>query len=266
MTLTCPPVGDLNQPQILVSAKSRLRLGQISNDPAGLSGRIITNGHPQEVWADFKTGVLPVPAAPTPGWGTYTWQVVNAQPRCHPPMQVRFQSRGPIVDKWYSFFARDFVYQIAGVLQSSPDKEVAAHRLDVTRVTQEVRFRLRPFHPGSKEFTVFDEIAVFDIFLRLLKDHEARDLTISVMIAGVSVAVGYLDLEQPPVATNGANSSKIEHLGPGMDGRRLLLSISPQSNPALDYKLSELRANINITSVERGELNITAVGKQYSLV
>ncbi|KAL8653597.1 MAG: hypothetical protein Q9226_003791 [Calogaya cf. arnoldii] len=201
---------------------SRLRLGQISCGPAGLPGRIITTGHAKEAWAEIKTVVLSVPAAPTPGWGKYTWQVTDAQIRGRPPMQVRLQSRGPIVDKRYSFLTREFVYQIARALQSSLDKEVAAHRLDVTRATQEIRFRLRPFHPGSKELTVFDEIAVFDIFLRLLKDHGSRDLTISVMINGVNVAVGYLDLEEPPVATKGGNSSKIEQLvpGPEMNGSR----------------------------------------------
>ncbi|KAL8756894.1 MAG: hypothetical protein Q9199_002621 [Rusavskia elegans] len=255
LTVTCPNVGDGNQPRILASAMLALGFGQINNGPAALSGRIITNGHPEELWAEFKTVVYPVPAAPTPGWGKNTWQVTKATLRGHPPIQVRFQMRGPVVDKWYSYFTRTFLYQLGRGLSRRPDQDMTAPRIDIIAAPQNIRFRLRPFHPGSLEFTVFDEIAVLDLFLRLLLENEARDMTISIMVNMVNVAVGYLDLEQPPMATNEGNSSEIGKSipAPTMNGTSLSLPILPQSDPALARNLFEVAASINITAVEKGQ-------------
>ncbi|KAI4249861.1 MAG: hypothetical protein L6R42_008886 [Xanthoria sp. 1 TBL-2021] len=169
-------------------------------------------------------------------------------------MQVRFQTRGPVVDKWYSYFTRLFLSQLGRGLLRRPDQDMTAPRIDLLGAPQNIRFRLRPFYPGSKEFTVFDEIAVLDLFLRLLRENEARDMTLSIMVDGVNVAVGYLDLEQPPMATNEGNSSEIGQSIPALakDGTSLSLPILPQSDPVLARNLSKVAASINITAVEKG--------------
>lgn len=132
---------------------------------------------------------------------------------------------------------------------------MAAPRIDIIAAPQNIRFRLRPFYPGSKEFTVFDEIAVLDLFLRLLLENEAGDMTLSIMVDRVNVAVGYLDLEQPPMATNEGNSSEIGQSipAPAMNGMSLSLPILPASDPALARKLAEIDASINITADEKGQ-------------
>lgn len=66
LTVTCPNVGDGNQPRILASAMLALGFGQINHGPAALSGRIFTNGHPEELWAEFKPVVYPCPPHPSP--------------------------------------------------------------------------------------------------------------------------------------------------------------------------------------------------------
>ncbi|KAI4218003.1 MAG: hypothetical protein LQ349_008914, partial [Xanthoria aureola] len=67
-TATCPDVGDASQDSVLHWAITAMEFGQAKNGPAALTGRIITSGHPHEVWTEFTTSVyLPVPKEITPG-------------------------------------------------------------------------------------------------------------------------------------------------------------------------------------------------------
>ncbi|KAL8880520.1 MAG: hypothetical protein Q9198_002093 [Flavoplaca austrocitrina] len=231
LTVSCPDVGQPNQQQVLQWAIVAMRQGQARRVPAALSGRIITTGHPEELWTEFATVVQGVPPVPTPGWGTNTWCSVNLKVGNLAPVQIRMLSQGPITDKWYSYFTFALMFQIFRHLQGIPDQgTTAAKPIDIRQMPQGIRFRLRPYHHGSTEFTVEHEVLVLYALMQMLKEREARSLTISVIVRGTNVAVAYLDVVPPPLDSSAKNSTGVEVssstlLTVDMNGSRLM---SPQ--------------------------------------
>ncbi|KAI4276859.1 MAG: hypothetical protein LQ337_002206 [Flavoplaca oasis] len=227
LSVSCPDVGHASQRQVLQWAMMAMRQGQARKGPAALSGRIITTGHPEELWTEFTTIVQGVPPVATPGWGTNTWCNINVRPGNLAPMQIRMLSQGPITDKWYSYFTFALLLQIFKHLQTLPNRRTTAARpIDIRLVPQGIRFRLRPYHHGSTEFTLEQEALVLYALMQMLKDMEARDLTISVIVGGASVAVGYLDVAPPRLDSSAKNSTGVEvsSLTVDMNGSRLMPS------------------------------------------
>ncbi|KAL8833567.1 MAG: hypothetical protein Q9176_007925 [Flavoplaca citrina] len=252
LTVSCPDVGRSNQQHVLHWAMVAMRQGQAIKVPAALSGRIITTGHPEELWTEFTTVVQGVPPVATPGWGTNTWCNVILKAGNLAPMQVRMLSQGPITDKWYSYFTFALLFQIFKHLQTLPDQETTAARpIDIRQGPQGIRFRLRPFHHGSTEFTVEQEVLVLYALVQSLKDREARDLTISVIVGGTNVAVGYLDVVPPALDSSARNST-----GVGVTNSTLLTVdtsgphlMSPQAELSIAHQLDSLSARSRIEQV-----------------
>ncbi|KAL8878370.1 MAG: hypothetical protein Q9192_008466 [Flavoplaca navasiana] len=252
LTVTCPDVGRSNQQHVLHWAMVAMRQGQASRVPAALSGRILTTGHPEELWTEFTTIVQGVPPVATPGWGTNTWCNVNLKVGNLAPVQIRMLSQGPITDKWYSYFTFPLLLQIFRHLQGMPDQgTTAAKPIDIRQVPQGIRLRLRPFHHGSTEFTVEQEVLVLYALMQTLKDREARDLTISVIVGGTNVAVGYLDVVPPPLDSSAKNSTSVEVtnstlLRVDMNGPHLIL---PQVDVSIARQLDIVGVRSHIEQV-----------------
>ena len=252
LTVSCPDIGRSNQQHVLHWAMVAMRQGQASRVPAALSGRIITTGHPEELWTEFKTIVQGVPPVPTPGWGTNTWCSFNLKVGNLAPMQIRMLSQGPIADKWYSYFTFALLLQLFKHFHGLPDQgTTAAKPIDIRQVPQGIRFRLRPYHHGSTEFTVEQEVLVLYALMQSLKDREARDLTISVIVSGTNVAVGYLDVVPPPLDSSAKNSTGVEVksstiLTVDMNGSHFM---SPQVEPSIARQLDILSARSHVEQV-----------------
>ncbi|KAI4095897.1 MAG: hypothetical protein LQ339_007135 [Xanthoria mediterranea] len=241
---TCPDVRDANQNSVLHWAIQAMQLGQAKNGPAALTGRVITSGHPNEVWTEFTTSVyLPVPKQITPGWGTNTWCYFNVRAPGLPVMQLRMLTRGPITDKWYSEFNRNLLIIIARRLEDRPHQETTpAMSLDVTQDPQGFRFRLGAYHPGSMEFTVKQELLVLVLLIDQLKTYEARDMTISVLSGGVPVAVGYLYIPPLLMGENGGNVTGVGASNSTLmiDGKAEPLLMLPHWEATIERELSRL--------------------------
>ncbi|KAL9628357.1 MAG: hypothetical protein Q9204_005939 [Flavoplaca sp. TL-2023a] len=252
LTVSCPDVGRSNQLHVLHWAMVAMRQEQAIRAPAALSGRIITTGRPEELWTEFTTVIQGVPPEPTPGWGTNTWCSVNLKAGNLAPMQIRMLSQGPITDKWYSYFTFALMFQIFRHLQGIPDQGTTAARpIDMRQVLQGIRFRLRPYHHGSTEFTVEHEVLVLYALMQMLKDREARGLTISVIVGGTNVAVGYLDVMPPPLDSSAKNSTSVEVtnstlLRVDMNGSHL---ISPQLDVSIARQLEIISVRSHIEQV-----------------
>ena len=95
------------------------------------------------------------------------------------------------------------------------------------------------------------EVLVLYALMQSLKDREARDLTISVIVSGTNVAVGYLDVVPPPLDSSAKNSTGVEVksstiLTVDMNGSHFM---SPQVEPSIARQLDILSARSHVEQV-----------------
>ena len=186
---------------ILQRAMQALEYGQIVYGSAALEGEVWIDDYryDSERLSEFSTNISAVPSAPSPGWRTNTWITFTISLEPRPEMKIRIQSVRPNYDKWSNYMAIQFLTQVhAHVRQMSPDEQAAARNLTLMAEPMKIRLRVRLMEDAPAGlFQVRDELLALEILISTIIEHEARDITMSISLGAIPVAIGYLEFFQP---------------------------------------------------------------------